>query len=64
MTRYNEKYWEAFLENFLEDNTFENVMEYFDVTPFEAFDVLIKSGLIDEEVLWELMGVRGELNDE
>lgn len=56
--RVNEPYWEEFLENYLETDTFENLIEYFDVTPFEAFSVLISSGLVDEEVLWELMGTR------
>jgi hypothetical protein len=52
--RTNEFYWEDFLDLYLEDRPFEDLLEQFDVTPHEAFEVLIDRGLIDEEVLKEV----------
>jgi hypothetical protein len=35
----------------LEDNTFEDILEKFDLTPQEVFTILYEGGFIDEEVL-------------
>lgn len=45
---------EEFLDKYLEDFTFEEILEMFDVTPLEAFETLFEEGLIDEELLMEL----------
>lgn len=51
----NEKTWiEDFLDLYLEDNTLEDLLEHFNVTPIEAFQTLFDSGLIDEELLKEI----------
>lgn len=52
--RTNEPYWEVYLDT----TPIETILEQFDVTPHEAFEVLISSGLIDEELLKEMLGVR------
>lgn len=52
--RTNEPYWETYLDT----TPLENILEQFDVTPHEAFEVLISSGLIDEELLKEMLGVQ------
>ena len=46
---------EEFIERYLEDYTFEEILEMFDVTPVEAFEVLFDEGLIDEELLDRLL---------
>lgn len=51
----NEDDIEDFVQFMLEDETFEEFLERFDVTPFEAFMCLYNNGLIDEELLKELM---------
>ena len=56
--RTNEEYWEKFLDIQLETTSFDNVMEMFDISPHEAFEVLISSGLVDEELLEDLAGIR------
>ncbi len=43
---------EEFLDEYLEDNTFEDLLEYLDITPYEALECLFDSGLVDEEVIW------------
>lgn len=42
---------EEFVDLYLEDNTFEDLLEYFDISTYDAFDVLFENGLIDEELL-------------
>ncbi|WP_291394969.1 hypothetical protein [Acinetobacter sp.] len=42
---------EEFVELYLESGTFEELLEEFNITPLEAFEVLIANGLIDEELL-------------
>lgn len=43
---------------------FEEVLEFFDVTPQEAFEVLFTSGLISEETLRDLTAMRMESDDD
>ena len=50
--------WENFVDTFLETGTLEELLEHFDITPFEAFTVLLGNGLIDERTLEELSGGR------
>lgn len=45
---------ESFVELFLETGTFEELLELFDITPLEAFEVLFEEGLIDEDLLERL----------
>lgn len=40
----------------LDEVSFEEILEQFDVTPIQAFLVLYNSGLIDEEILEGLSG--------
>jgi hypothetical protein len=42
---------EDFITLALEDNTFEDILEKFDLTPQEVFTILYEGGFIDEEVL-------------
>lgn len=42
---------EEFIETYLETGTFEELLEEFNITPLEAFEVLLENGLIDEELL-------------
>ena len=42
---------EEFVELNLENGTFEELLEEFDLTPIEVFVVLLENGLIDEELL-------------
>lgn len=42
---------EEFVELYLENGTFEELLEEFDLTPIEVFVVLLENGLIDEELL-------------
>lgn len=42
---------EDFITLALEDNTFEDILEKFDLTPQEVFTILYEGGHIDEEVL-------------
>lgn len=44
---------EKFVEAYLEDYTFEELLEEFDITPVDAFLVLFDNGLVDEEILEE-----------
>ncbi len=53
--RTNEEYWEDFLNLYLEDRPFEDLLELFDVSPHEAFEVLISVGLVNEETLKEIV---------
>lgn len=50
---------EEFVQLMLEDETFEELIERFDVTPFEAFMCIFNNGLIDPESLEELMRQEG-----
>jgi len=47
---------EEFLYMMLESEDFETFLERFDITPDQAFNVLINAGLVDEELLETLMG--------
>ena len=42
---------EEFVELYLENGTFEELLEEFDLTPIEVFVVLLENGWIDEELL-------------
>jgi len=42
---------EDIIANLLENNTFEEVLEKFDLTPEEVFVMLYNQGMIDEEIL-------------
>lgn len=46
---------ESFLDKFLEEYTFEEILEMFNVTPHEAFELLYEEGLIDEDLLEEYL---------
>lgn len=45
-----DKKQEEWLEMMLEDESFEDILERFNVTPHEAFEILIREGLIDEDL--------------
>jgi hypothetical protein len=49
---------EELLDHFLDIETLEELLERFDVSPYEAFEVLFDSGLIDEELINELLKKR------
>ena len=42
---------EDIVTNALEDQSFEDFLEYFDLTPQEVFIQLFAGGLIDEDIL-------------
>jgi uncharacterized protein (DUF433 family) len=42
---------EKVLEDYLEDNSFEDFLEMFDLTPSEVLQVLYTEGMIDDEIL-------------
>lgn len=44
------------LDILLEDESFGDVLEYFDLTKHNAFWILFESGHIDEELLKEMAG--------
>jgi hypothetical protein len=50
-TKMKKNELEDIISNLLEDNSFEDVLEKFDLTPTEVFVLLYNQGLIDEEVL-------------
>lgn len=41
----------------LEDETFEELLERFNISVHEAFETLISAGLVDEELLKEMVGM-------
>ena len=43
------------VSNFLEENTFEELLEHFDITPEQAFITLFNSGDIDEDIMEEIL---------
>ena len=47
---------EDFMEEYLEENDFEDLLEEFDLTPTAVMLELFQSGRIDEELLNTLMG--------
>lgn len=47
---------ENFLELMLEDESFEDFLERFNLTPTEVFSLLLEEGHVDIEDLKELMG--------
>lgn len=49
--KMNKKQVEDYLENELEENTFEEVLEMYDLTPAEVFTMLFNYGHIDPEIL-------------
>lgn len=44
------------MEEYLEENDFEDLLEEFDLTPTDVMLELFQSGRIDEELLNTLMG--------
>jgi len=47
---------EEFIEKYIDDDySFEEILEMFDVTVTEAFEVLFNEGLIDEDLLDRLL---------
>lgn len=52
--RTNEPIWEEFLDTYLETDSLENLLEQFNITPQEAFEVLLSGGYIDETLLKEI----------
>lgn len=51
----NEKEIEDFVDLMLEGETFEELLERFDITPYEAFQCLYDNGLININELKELI---------
>jgi hypothetical protein len=51
--KYMKNKIEKFVEAYLEDYTFEELLEEFDITPVDAFLVLFDNGLVDEEIIEE-----------
>lgn len=49
---------EDIVELALEDMSFEELLEQFDISAHEAFYCLFSNGLIDPELLEEMYGVR------
>lgn len=49
---------EEFVDLYLEDNEFEDLLEYFDITVYDALDCLFADGLVDEELVDEYIGKR------
>jgi hypothetical protein len=47
-----DKVVEEWLDLMLEDESFEDVLERFNITPHEAFEILIREGLIDEQEIY------------
>ena len=47
---------EEFLDEYLDGNNFEDLLEYLDITVYEALLCLFENGLVDEETLKELYG--------
>ncbi len=47
---------EEFVDLYLEDNDFEDLLEYFDIDVYEAFETLFESGLVDEDVMDKYIG--------
>lgn len=55
----NSKQLERVLDDQLEDNSFEEVLEMFDLTPFEVFEILYDEGLLEESILERLLASDG-----
>lgn len=53
----NLKEMEDSFEHILVDNSLDDVLEWFDLTPVEALVLLFGSGHIDEELLKDYMNV-------
>lgn len=51
----NEEKLEKILDSYLEDNSFEDFLEEFNLTPLEVLTSLYENGLIDEEDLERLI---------
>ncbi len=47
---------EEFVDLYLEDNTFEELLEFLDISIYEAVECLFDSGLIDEKAIEEYNG--------
>lgn len=45
---------EAFLDKYLEDYSFEEILEMFDVSVYEVFEMLYDQGQLDPELLERL----------
>jgi hypothetical protein len=45
-----------FVDMMLEDETFEDFLERFNLTPQEVFIFLVDEGMVDTRILKELMG--------
>lgn len=52
----NDDVLEDFVDLYLEDNDFEDLLEYFDIDVYEAFAVLFENGLVDEELMERYIG--------
>lgn len=50
MTKEFERQLEKVVEGYLEDYSFEEFLENFNISPTEAFKCLFESGLVDEDV--------------
>lgn len=48
---------EKILNDCLEDHSFEEFLEHFDVTPWDLFELAYNSGLIDDEILKALIAI-------
>ena len=42
---------EKLLTNYLEDKTFEEFLEEFNITPLEVVELLFTEGMLDEDIL-------------
>lgn len=51
MRKSFEREMEDIVENYLEDNSFEDLLEQFNITPTELFILAYESGLIDDDIL-------------
>jgi hypothetical protein len=49
---------EEFVDLFLEDAAVEDLLEYFDISVYDAFELLFAEGYIDEELIDEYLGKR------
>lgn len=55
MTKTTTNKFEEFIDSFLEEDTFDDILEYLDISPYEALDVLFENGLIDEGLIDEYL---------
>lgn len=55
ITRSIEEHIEQTLDYFLEENSFEDFLELFDITPIEMFMLAYESGLVNEDTLEQIL---------